>query len=87
MYTTLQNQLKLSNIYTETFDESHKSFGAQTIDIIIYFNNEKKEVSIQHPHGNIEKLIETLFEICETSPLIKTKKKFIFDDPKKGFKK
>ena len=86
IYTSLLNGLKSSNIYTENFDKTSITFGNQKIKIIVYFNNKQKRVYTEEPYGNLEKLIETFFKICEKSHLKKTRKKFIFDGPKREYK-
>lgn len=80
-FRKLTNELSNIGLDTLEFDGASCCDGS-LITIIIYYNGKRKFLKSMFPPDKANKLIGTLYDICETSKLTRTTEKFKIEDEK-----
>ena len=82
-FEKLKNELQSIGLDTVKFVSPKYDMDSESpTEIIVYYNGKRKCLKSMYPPTYARKLIFTLYEICETTDLQKTKEKFIIEKEK-----
>jgi hypothetical protein len=82
-FVKLKSELQAIGLDTVKFVSPKYALDSESpVDIIVYYNGKRKCLKSMYPPTYARKLISTLYEICETTDLQKTKEKFIIEKEK-----